>query len=153
MGSRCRSGKAHLTLLLPYLVAAWLLGVVLLSLRLLLQWLYAERFKRKHTTIAKNPDTFARDLATVPDKELRRQLLEQAFTYSVISASEYQSLLKTVSRNDAGLEQAANQALEKLESNRVYEQPYLVNSPEPLIIEVTPDDLGRTVTDETSPSQ
>jgi beta-lactamase regulating signal transducer with metallopeptidase domain len=36
---------------LPYIVFVWLLGVVLLSLRLLLQWLYAERFKRKHTKL------------------------------------------------------------------------------------------------------
>ncbi|MGL4608424.1 MAG: M56 family metallopeptidase [Trueperaceae bacterium] len=34
---------------LPYFVWAWFVGVVVLSLRLLLQWLYAERFKRRHT--------------------------------------------------------------------------------------------------------
>jgi beta-lactamase regulating signal transducer with metallopeptidase domain len=44
-----RFWRQHLTNYLPYLVVVWLLGVVLLSLRLLLQWLYAERFKRRHT--------------------------------------------------------------------------------------------------------
>jgi bla regulator protein blaR1 len=41
--------RRHLTMVLPYAVVLWLLGVILLSLRLLLQWLYAERFKRRHT--------------------------------------------------------------------------------------------------------
>jgi beta-lactamase regulating signal transducer with metallopeptidase domain len=44
-----RSWRQWLTKYLPYAVLAWLLGVVLLSLRLLLQWVYAERFKRRHT--------------------------------------------------------------------------------------------------------
>jgi beta-lactamase regulating signal transducer with metallopeptidase domain/murein DD-endopeptidase MepM/ murein hydrolase activator NlpD len=41
-----------LTDYLPYLVVLWLLGVVVLSLRLLMQWFYAERFKRRHTNHA-----------------------------------------------------------------------------------------------------
>ncbi len=41
--------RERLTNTLPYVVVLWLVGVVLLSSRLLLQWLYAERFKRKHT--------------------------------------------------------------------------------------------------------
>jgi beta-lactamase regulating signal transducer with metallopeptidase domain len=41
--------RQRLTTYLPYIVAIWLAGVVLLSLRLLLQWFYAERFKRRHT--------------------------------------------------------------------------------------------------------
>lgn len=41
--------RERLAQYLPYIVLIWLAGVVLLSLRLLLQWVYAERFKRKHT--------------------------------------------------------------------------------------------------------
>jgi beta-lactamase regulating signal transducer with metallopeptidase domain len=46
------SWRQRLTNYLPYVVGLWLVGVVVLSLRLLLQWLYAERFKRKHTKTA-----------------------------------------------------------------------------------------------------
>ncbi len=55
--------------------------------------------------IVKNRDNFAQELATIEDKELRRQLLEQAFTYGVITDSEYQALLKTLSMNETELEQ------------------------------------------------
>ena len=34
---------------IPFLVGAWLAGVILLTLRLLLQWVYAERLKHKFT--------------------------------------------------------------------------------------------------------
>lgn len=44
--------RQRVTDYLPFVVVAWLSGVVLLSLRLLLQWLYAERFKRRHTNHA-----------------------------------------------------------------------------------------------------
>ncbi len=41
--------KAKLTNWIPFLVGAWLVGVILLTLRLLLQWVYAERLKHKFT--------------------------------------------------------------------------------------------------------
>jgi beta-lactamase regulating signal transducer with metallopeptidase domain len=47
-----RSWRQRLTNYLPYVVGLWMLGVVVLSLRLLLQWFYAERFKRKHSRTA-----------------------------------------------------------------------------------------------------
>ena len=55
--------------------------------------------------IVKNREGFAQNLATLEDKDLRQQLLEQAFTHGVIPYSEYQTLLKTLSMNEPGLEQ------------------------------------------------
>jgi beta-lactamase regulating signal transducer with metallopeptidase domain len=48
---RLPNWRERLAVTLPYLVGFWILGVVLLSLRLVLQWLYAERFKRRHTKL------------------------------------------------------------------------------------------------------
>jgi hypothetical protein len=46
---------------------------------------------------------------------------------------------KVSSMNDAGLEQKTNQALEKLEANRVYEHPYLALPQTPMTLERTSD--------------
>jgi beta-lactamase regulating signal transducer with metallopeptidase domain len=123
-----RFWRQRLTNYLPYLVVLWLLGVVLLSLRLLMQWFYAERFKRRHTKYA-SPDLqqLVRVLALRLSVSRPVQLLESSLVDAptVIGFLKPVILLPTSALTGLTMQQLESLLAHELEHIRRHD--YLVN--------------------------
>jgi beta-lactamase regulating signal transducer with metallopeptidase domain len=125
---RSVSWRERLNTYLPFIAAFWVAGVVLLSLRLLLQWLYAERFKRRHTKLV-SPEVQQRLRLLALRLSISRpvQLLES----SLIDAPTVIGFLKPVILLPAsaltGLSVGQLEALLAHELAHVRRHDYLVN--------------------------
>jgi membrane peptidoglycan carboxypeptidase/beta-lactamase regulating signal transducer with metallopeptidase domain len=118
----------HLTNYLPYVVILWLLGVVVLSLRLLLQWVYAERFKRRHT---KHASADLQNLVRVLALRLRVSRPVQLLESTLVDAPTVIGLLKPVillpTRALTGLTVQQLEALLAHELAHIRRHDYLLN--------------------------